>query len=551
MNNTNATQIQNLVSKLPTTIFFEQLPDRTQVLKYIEWLNKNVPETKTVNQDQFFREVISKELRIVGMKITEIEILLVAGLNTVTLNDFSIDSKTLIQKLINENPDNYDLDIMYRILAQIMTKLPKDLKERVTGKHKLQIFQKIAQSINIDNTLLEKFVSLDPSLNTPNELTMDLEGGDYNTLNKKYLNELQKYEAAKGYLNSNSIEYADIAQKMVDNTPATNKKEINAEYIDNNPDFMLGKNDNILYYYDSSSGTLSEMPLNDKKQTQVSIQDLKTILTGNKIKKSDIDELIDDMKTVPTKLSLPAVTVLSSDPSYAAKPSNFFDMIGSYFTSMFSTEATATTSPVSTLSSISQPIQITEPKLRSQGANSNRAPEPPLYIKQQANSGGSGSGGSGSGGSGGGSGVSGGSGGGSSGSGSSGSSGSGSSGGSSGGADSPNKYDEYNQPNKPNTYIPFEQPTAGSRKDRISYDLEKKFQERKKTYETFISNMNANIHNNETSFLNKMKNDNKNIENVALGFVSVIIIVFLLVIFNSIRNNNNNNNTIKSAKLSK
>jgi len=539
MNNTNATQIQNLVSKLPTTIFFEQIPDRKQVLKYIEWLNKNVPETKTVNQDQFFREVISKELRIVGMKITEIEILLVVGLNTVTINDFSIDSKTLVQKLINENQDNYDLDIMYRILAQIMTKLPKDLKERVAGKHKLQIFQKIAQSINIENTLLEKFVSLDPTLNTPNELTMDLEGGDYNTLNKKYLDELKKYEDSKGYLNSNSIEYADIAQKMVDTTPATNTKEINAEYIDNNPDFMLGKNDNILYYYDSSSGTLSEMPLNDKNQTQVSIQDLKTILTGNKIKKSDIDELIDDMKTAPTKLSIPAVTVLSSDPSYAAKPKNFFDTIGSYFTSMFSTEATATSSPVSTFSSISQPIQMTEPKLRSQGANSNRAPEPPLYIKQQvkANSGGSSGGGSGGGSSGGSS---------SGGSGGSGSSGGGSSGGGNSGGN-PNKSDEYNQPNVPNPYTPFEKPTAASRKDRISYDLEKKFQERKSTYETFISNMNAN--NNETTFLNKMKNDNKNIENVALGFVSVIIIVFLLVIYNSIRNNNNN--TTKSPKLSK
>jgi hypothetical protein len=289
----------------------------------------------------------------------------------------------------------------------------------------------------------------------------------------------------------------------------------NAEYIDNHPDFMLGKNDNILYYYDSSSGTLSEMPLNDKNQTQVSIQDLKTILTGNKIKKSDIDELIDDMKTVPTKLSIPAVTVLSSDPSYVAKPSNFFDTIGSYFTSMFSTEATATSSPVSTFSSISQPIQMTEPKLRSQGSNSSRAPEPPLYIKQQvkANSGGR-SGGSGS---------------------------------SSGGGGSPNKSDEYNQPNVPNPYTPFEKPTAASRKDRISYDLEKKFQERKSTYETFISNMNAN--NNETTFLNKMKNDNKNIENVALGFVSVIIIVFLLVIYNSIRNNNTT--TTKSPKLSK
>ena len=41
---------------------------------------------------------------------------------------------------------------------------------------------------------------------------------------------------------------------------------------------------------------------------------------------------------------------------------------------------------------------------------------------------------------------------------------------------------------------------------------------------------------NEETFLNKIKNDNKQIENVALSFVTVIILVFLLVIFNSIRN---------------
>ena len=60
MNNTTSTLIQNSVNKLPISIFFEQLPDRQQVIKYINWLFTNVPETKNVNQDQFFREVISK-----------------------------------------------------------------------------------------------------------------------------------------------------------------------------------------------------------------------------------------------------------------------------------------------------------------------------------------------------------------------------------------------------------------------------------------------------------------------------------------------------------
>ena len=42
---------------------------------------------------------------------------------------------------------------------------------------------------------------------------------------------------------------------------------------------------------------------------------------------------------------------------------------------------------------------------------------------------------------------------------------------------------------------------------------------------------------NEEIFLTKIKNDNNQIENVALSFVTIIILLFLLVIFNTIRNN--------------
>ena len=475
MNNTNTTIIQSLIGKLPTTIFFEQLPDRKQALKYLQWLTTNVPETKTVNQDQLFREVISKELRIVNMKIVEIEILLMGGLNTITINDFTIDSKSLIQKLISENHDNYDLDIMYRIMAQIMSKLPKDLKERVNGRQKLEIFQKIAQSINIDNKLLEKFASVDPSLNSSGDISMELDSGDYNTLNKKYLAELKTYEESKGYINSNSMEYATMAQDMIDTTPTNiNTTELKAQYIDNQPDFMLGKNDNTLYYFDASSGSLSEMPLNSA-QTPVSLSDLKTILTGNKIKQNEIQGLIDVLHPATTT----APTILSSDPSVTSQPSNFFDTIGSYFTSSSSSDATATTSSVSTLPTNTPPtIQI---------------PEVPKYIKELVND---------------------------------------------------NNDNNSNNSN----YIYVSQ----------NNNLETKFKNRLASYDplitqknisydkSFMNRINANDiypnkakpetfkNMNEETFLNKIKNDNKNIENVALGFVTIIILVFLLVIFNSL-----------------
>jgi pentapeptide MXKDX repeat protein len=52
-----------------------------------------------------------------------------------------------------------------------------------------------------------------------------------------------------------------------------------------------------------------------------------------------------------------------------------------------------------------------------------------------------------------------------------------------------------------------------------------------------FSNMNSNM-NNKNMVQEKIKNNNKDIENIALGFVTVIILLFLVVIFNTIRNSN-------------
>ena len=560
MNNTLSTQIQSIVNKLPVTLFFEESPDRQQALKYIQWLYTNVPESKTVNQDQLFREVISKELRLVSMKTIEIEIFLIVGLETITVNDFMIDGKTLVNKLISQNHDNYDLDIMYRIMAQIMSKLPKDLKERVTGKQKLQIFQKISESINIDNKLLEKFASVNPALNTP--ISMELDAGDYNTLNNKYLRELKKYEESKGYISSNSMEYVDIADninKTYTTKPHTNN--LTARYIDDSPEFMLGQNDNTLYYFDSSSGVLTEMPLNGK-QKPVSLTDLKTILTSDKVNKNDISNLIDNLQTQTTKSN---PSILSSDPSMTTQPKSFFDKIGSYFTSSLYKQAVGTSSNSSSLQQIQNNIMST---INTIGNTNNQSvtnlPIPPQYILNtvKEKSMGAMSGMS--------SGMS---------SGTPNSSQEGNS-----KSDGPipilsrdittykNNYTKINDDTK---RIIERQVIADSNyQDSINYryannnnNLEKRFKSREATYKPGSSNMGSSnmgssnkksfmnrtdandilpnqpkyesfTNMNEEHFLNKIKNDNKQIEKVALSFVTIVILIFLLVIFTSIRNKN-------------
>ncbi len=135
-------------------------------------------------------------------------------------------------------PDKYDLDVLYRILAQIMTKIPKDLKDRITGKQKLQIFQLGAKFINIEPKLLEKFIAFDPSINTP--ISMELDQNDYKALNEKYLRELYNFQKKQPYLNSNSLEYGSLASKISQTMP-TMKPSNNLNM------FRLVSQDNTLF----------------------------------------------------------------------------------------------------------------------------------------------------------------------------------------------------------------------------------------------------------------------------------------------------------------
>ena len=302
MNNTSS--ILELVNKIPVGLYFSEIPDRQQALKYLDYLYTNIPASRQVDSDKLFREVISRELRGVSMKIIEPEILLLVALDKITLADFQLASGDLVRKVIAQNPDKYDLDIMQRIMAQIMTKLPRDLRERVAGKHKLQVFQLIARQLNMNPQLLEKFTNYDPSLN--NTVSMELDAGNYNTLNKKYLQELYNYQRKQPYISANSLEYGSLAAEMalsqptgVQSAQTTNQAIAKAQYIDESPSLMVGTEDKTLYYFDPSSGTLSEMPINNN-QTPVSIQDLKTILASQKINQGDIQDAIDALKpTIP------------------------------------------------------------------------------------------------------------------------------------------------------------------------------------------------------------------------------------------------------------
>ena len=343
-NQTSNTDIADMIKKIPPQLYFTETPDRQHALSYIQWLYYNIPESKTVNQDKLFREVIARELRVISMKTIEIEVLIMVALDTITLDDFTLDSDSLIKKVMAQNTDKYDLDMMYKVMAQIMTKLPRDLREQVTGVQKLQVFQKVAKFVNMDPKLLEKFMSMDTSLNTP--ISMDLDAGDYNTLNKKYLKELQNYKDSQSYVNSDTLENIKTLQQNINSTPTDNV--LKAQYIDDNPTIMKGASDNKLYYYDESSGVITEIPSSDN-QKPISIDNLKSILLANKVNPHDIQSLIDGINNPPSN-NLPNPQSPPSPPP----PVGFFSSIGHIFTGGAPVQTTAVAPLITTMSGSSR-----------------------------------------------------------------------------------------------------------------------------------------------------------------------------------------------------
>jgi len=508
MNNTDSNVIKDIVNKIPITLYYHEIPDRQQALSYINWLYTNVPQSKSVSQDAFFREVISRELRITSMKIIEIEILLIVGLTTITLEDFTSDSTTLLNKLVSQNIDKYDLDTLYKVLSQIMTKLPNDLKDRVTGKHKLEIFQLVSKHIKMEPKLLEKFIAFDPSINTP--VSMELDQGDYNTLNKKYLEDMKTYKDSQSYVTSNSMEYVQLesaAANMIASSPATVKDKISAQYIDQNPIIMTGKEDNKLYYYDPSSGTMSEMPpLNNTNSVPVSAKDIQTLLTNQKIDKTQIKGLINSLKN--TQTTIPPTT---TQPSLMGKVSNFFSSLPIIGSSPTTTIPASYTPGSNVLSAPPAPPQFLASAVSGdqqysgqwgeqqysgqwggqQGSQTRIGQDYNSILSQTSVTNAS---------------------------------------------RRPGFLSDNKLPNRGGQTI---NPTTTQNNPTTTQNNPNTTQNNPTTTQqiSHFSNMNMNMNiNQESEFIKKITKNNQDIENVALGFVTAIIILFLLVIFNEIRN---------------
>ena len=132
--------LKTILKKIPVESFYSNVLTRKQIANIYDE-NQDMIKLFPVNEEQVIRMLIVECLRYVNMKVSQLDVLLVTGLNFIEREDLDITPHQLAKKLARENKDINDLDVLNRILAQINTKLPHDLQTRLTPLQKVNILQ--------------------------------------------------------------------------------------------------------------------------------------------------------------------------------------------------------------------------------------------------------------------------------------------------------------------------------------------------------------------------------------------------------------------------
>lgn len=140
MQSNNNDRISNILSHIPKPMYYEQLDDRIKVQMYFNWIikNTNPNDLNGISIDQLIRAITGFHMRLIGMKLMNVDILLLYTLNNITRDDLFSDTSVLLGKVITENKGQFDIDTAELALSQLMTKMPRDLSIMLTPRQKRQ-----------------------------------------------------------------------------------------------------------------------------------------------------------------------------------------------------------------------------------------------------------------------------------------------------------------------------------------------------------------------------------------------------------------------------
>ena len=312
LNQQNKTII-NILKQIPVEKFYSNVLTRQQVALIYD-SHQELIKSHPINDEQIIRALLVECLRYVNMKVSQLDVLLILGLNFIEREDLDIAPHQLANKLAKENKDSNDLDVLNRILAQINTKLPHDLQTRLTPLHKVKILQYLHRLLPVgENLAVEKFedVTTEKKQNNTSdannfmkELSEVLSSNHLNNLKSKNydLSELNKYMVdmdidAGTYqqqLAAHEAQMRDLKQELITKNKEEQKHIIRAKYIDTEPELHRDLSNNELHYYDEHSGSL--IPLSavenvEDKGEEMTKKELETVLKHHDIPSDEVDDV--------------------------------------------------------------------------------------------------------------------------------------------------------------------------------------------------------------------------------------------------------------------
>ena len=330
--NTNIQNQQNetlntILKNIPVESFYSNVLTRKQIANIYND-HHDMIKSFPINDEQVIRMIIVKCLRYVNMKVSQLDIFLVTGLNFIEINDLYISPYELAKKLAKENKDINDLDVLNRILAQINTKLPSDLQVKLTPLHKVNILQYLHQLLPIgENLSVESFedatttttANVDNNTSNNNNFLKELEstllsfdlnslkdkGYDLSQISKNMINMKINGGSYLEQLATHESQMKDLKQELIKKNDEEQKHIIRAKYIDTEPEIHRDLTNDELYYYDEHSGSLLPLSVvenieNGEKMTK---NELEKILKTYDIPSDEVDDVYRLLKSNELKLS--------------------------------------------------------------------------------------------------------------------------------------------------------------------------------------------------------------------------------------------------------
>lgn len=338
---------EKFIKSIPPTEFYSTILTRPKIANiYDKYFNAAQYQ---LTQEQALRAIMVSCYRYINMSIQDVSVLLVYGLDHLARADLDLTERHLAEKLAQQNPDKNDIDVINRIIAQVVTKLPADLRDRLTPLLRIRMIQKltedlqhmydfiaakriqeqkkqpspsgVAEPANI-TFFKEGFQSsmntrLQAGNNTPQTTSLDnnflKEQEDIrNSLGEKTVKELE----ASGYTIDNIAKSSvdmrfgagDYEQQLeaIDTLPGDNKvtkdiipeNVIESTYVQRDPQLQMDAKTKELYYFDEYSGTLT--PISDVQKIKgddiTTEKQLNTLLKEYDLSKAEVDQILHDIK---------------------------------------------------------------------------------------------------------------------------------------------------------------------------------------------------------------------------------------------------------------